>query len=125
MVQDVRERPLTYNLLVVPYSALTVCDRSVVLILDDRPDPQLWEHCKATHNSSMICLYDRHIINLSFTLYLCSFSSVSVQICCIFHYFSHTFHGFNGFSVTSWWVMQHVRGKPLLYRGHCKSAHNF
>ena len=82
-------------------------------------------HCKSTHNSSMICLYDRHIINLWFTLYLCSFSLVSVQICCIFYHFSHTFHSFNGFSVTSWWVMQHVREKPLPYRGHCKSAHNF
>ena len=76
----------------VPCSAPTVCDRSVVLILDDRPDPQLWGHCKSTHNSHMICLYDLHIINLWFTLYLCSFSSVSVHIRCIFH-------SFNGFSV--------------------------
>ena len=121
MVHDVRERPLTYNQLVVPCSALTVCDRSVVLILDDRPDPQLWGHCKSTHNSSRICLYDRHIINLWFTLYLCSFSPV--QICCIFHYFSHTFQSFNGFFVTSWWVTQHGKEKPLSYRGHCKSGH--
>ena len=28
----------------VPYSALTDYDRSVVLVLDDRPDPQLWGH---------------------------------------------------------------------------------
>ena len=41
--------------LVVPYSALTDNDRSVVLTLDDRPDPQLWGHCMSTHNSSMIC----------------------------------------------------------------------
>ena len=40
---------------VVPYSALTDYDRSVVLTLDDRPDPQLWGHCRSTHNSSMIC----------------------------------------------------------------------
>ena len=39
----------------VPYSALTDYDRSVVLTLDDRPDPQLWGHCRSTHNSSMIC----------------------------------------------------------------------
>ena len=38
----------------VPYSALTDCDRSVVLVLDDRPDPQLWGHCGSTHSSSMI-----------------------------------------------------------------------
>ena len=38
----------------VPYSALTDYDRSVVLVLDDRPDPQLWGHCRSTHNSSMI-----------------------------------------------------------------------
>ena len=41
----------------VPYSALTDCDRSVVLVLDDRPDPQLWGHCRSTHSSSMICLF--------------------------------------------------------------------
>ena len=38
----------------VPYSALTDYDRSVVLVLDDRPDPHLWVHCRSTHNSSMI-----------------------------------------------------------------------
>ena len=42
---------------VVPYSALTDCDRSVVLVLDDRPDPQLWGHCRSTHSSSMICFF--------------------------------------------------------------------
>ena len=31
-----------FFVLVVPYSALTDYDRSVVLTLDDRPDPQLW-----------------------------------------------------------------------------------
>ena len=41
----------------VPYSALTDYDRSVVLTLDDRPDPQLWGHCRSTHNSSMICFF--------------------------------------------------------------------
>ena len=44
-----------FIVLVVPYSALTDYDRSVVLTLDDRPDPQLWGHCRSTHNSSMIC----------------------------------------------------------------------
>ena len=46
---------MTYNQRVVPYSGPTDCDRSVVLTLDDRPDPQLWGHCRSTHNSSMIC----------------------------------------------------------------------
>ena len=46
-----------FIVLVVPYSALTDCDRSVVLVLDDRPDPQLWEHCGSTHSSSMICFF--------------------------------------------------------------------
>ena len=42
----------------VPYSALTDYDRSVVLTLDDRPDTQLWGHCRSTHNSSIffVCL---------------------------------------------------------------------
>ena len=44
-----------FIVLVVPYSALTDCDRSVVLVLDDRPYPQLWGHCRSTHSSSMIC----------------------------------------------------------------------
>ena len=43
-----------FIVLVVPYSALTDCDRSVVLVLDDRPDPQLWGDCGSTHSSSMI-----------------------------------------------------------------------
>ena len=46
-----------FIVLVVPYSALTDCDRSVVLVLDDRPDPQLWGHCRSTHSSSMICFF--------------------------------------------------------------------
>ena len=41
----------------VPYSAVTDYDRSVVLTIDDRPDPQLWGHCSSTHNSSMICFF--------------------------------------------------------------------
>ena len=41
----------------VPYSALTDCDRSVVLVLDDRSNPQLWGHCRSTHSSSMICFF--------------------------------------------------------------------
>ena len=51
----------------VPYSALTDCDRSVVLVLDDRPDPQLWEHCRSTHSSSMICFF--HFIVLKVSLW--------------------------------------------------------
>ena len=46
-----------FIVLVVPYSALTDCDRSVVLVLDDRPDPQLWGHCGSTRSSSMICFF--------------------------------------------------------------------
>ena len=46
-----------FIVLVVPYSALTDYDRSVVLTLDDRPDSQLWGHCRSTHNSSMICFF--------------------------------------------------------------------
>ena len=46
-----------FIVLVVPYSALTDYDRSVVLVLDDRPDPQLWGHCRSTHSSSMICFF--------------------------------------------------------------------
>ena len=41
----------------VPHSALTDYDRSVVLTLDDRPDPQLWGLCKSTHNSSIIFFF--------------------------------------------------------------------
>ena len=49
----------------VPYSALTDCDRSVVLTLDDRPDPQLWGHCRSTHNnSSMICFFVFAVVSL-------------------------------------------------------------
>ena len=64
MVQDVRERPLTYNYFLVPYSAPTDCDRSVVLTLDDRPDPQLWGHCRSTHNFSMICFFVFAVVSL-------------------------------------------------------------
>ena len=48
----------------VPYSALTDCDRSVVLTLEDRPDPQLWGHCRSTHNSSMICFFVFAVVSL-------------------------------------------------------------
>ena len=49
---------------VVPYSALTGYDRSVVLTLDDRPDPQLWGHSRSTHNSSMICIFVFAVVSL-------------------------------------------------------------
>ena len=48
----------------VPYSALTDYDRSVVLTLDDRPDPQPWGHCRSTHNSSMICFFVFAVVSL-------------------------------------------------------------
>ena len=48
----------------VPYSALMDCDRSVVLVLDDRPDPQLWGHCRSTHSSSMICFFVFAVVSL-------------------------------------------------------------
>ena len=50
--------------LVVPYSALTDYDRSVVLVLDDRHDPQLWGHCRSPHNSSMICFFVVAVVSL-------------------------------------------------------------
>ena len=50
--------------LVLTYSALTDCDRSVVLVLDDRPDPQLWGHCRSTHSSSMICFFVFAVVSL-------------------------------------------------------------
>ena len=53
-----------FIVLVVPYSALTEFDRSVVLTLDDRPDPQLWGHCRSTHNSSMICFFVFAVVSL-------------------------------------------------------------
>ena len=40
------------------------CDRSVVLTLDDRPDSQLWGHCRSTHNSSMICFSVFAVVSL-------------------------------------------------------------
>ena len=48
----------------VPYSALTDYDRSVVLVLDDRPDPQLWGHCRSTHNSAMIWFLCLQLVSL-------------------------------------------------------------
>ena len=53
-----------FIVLVVHYSALTDCDRSVVLVLDDRPDPQLWGHCRSTHSSSMICFFVFVVVSL-------------------------------------------------------------
>ena len=53
-----------FIVLVVPYSALTDCDRSVVLVLDDRPDPQLWGHCGSTHSFSMICFFVFAVVSL-------------------------------------------------------------
>ena len=52
-----------FIVLVVPYSVLTDYDRSVVLTLDDRPDPQLWGHCRSTHNS-MICFFGFAVVSL-------------------------------------------------------------
>ena len=54
----------SFIVVVVPYSALTDYDRSVVLALDDRPDPQLWGHCRSTHNSSMICFFVFAVVSL-------------------------------------------------------------
>ena len=48
----------------VPYSALTDCDRCVVLVLDDRPDPQLWGHCGSIHSSCMICFFVFAVLSL-------------------------------------------------------------
>ena len=43
---------------------LTDYDRSVVLTLDDRPDHQLWGHCRSTDNSSMICFFVFAVVSL-------------------------------------------------------------
>ena len=53
-----------FIVLVVPYSTLRNYNRSVVLTLDDRPDPQLWGHCRSTHNSSMICFFVFAVVSL-------------------------------------------------------------
>ena len=55
----------------VTCSALTVCDRSVVLILDDRPDLQLWGDCRSTHNLSMICYFKfSNRVSMSLNVYV-------------------------------------------------------
>ena len=59
-----------FIVLVVPYSALTDYDRSVVLTLDDRPDPQLWGHCRSTHNSSMIFFFSDEEVEQTYLCFL-------------------------------------------------------
>ena len=92
----------------VPYSALTDYDRSVVLTLDDRPDPQLWGHCRSTHNSSMICLFVFAVL-----FGILAMDGVSERNHC--HIIIFSLHCFKGFSVASWWIMQNVIEKPLPY----------
>ena len=99
-----------FIVLVVPYSALTDCDRSVVLVLDDRPDPQLWGHCRSTHNSSMICFF----VCLQWFLFgILAMDGMSERSHCLIIIFS--LYCFKGFSVASWRIMQHVIEKPLPY----------
>ena len=94
----------------VPYSALTDYDRSVVLTLDDRPDPQLWGHCRFTHNSSMICFF----LCLQWFLFgILAMDGMSERNHC--HIIIFSLHCFKGFSVASWRIMQHVIEKPLPY----------
>ena len=88
--------------LVVPYSALTDYDRSVVLVLDDRPDPQLWGHCRSTHNSSMIWFLCLHW----FLFGILAMDGMAERNHC---------HIIKGFPVASWRIMQHVIEKPLPY----------
>ena len=97
-----------FIVLVVPYSALADYDRSVVLTLDDRPDPQLWGHCRSTHNSSMICFF----LCLQWFLFgILATDGMSERNHC--HIIIFSLHCFNGFSVASWRIMQHVIEKPL------------
>ena len=98
-----------FHRLVGPYSALTDYDRSVVLVLDDRPDPQLWGHCRSTHNSSMIwflCLQ-------WFLSGILAMDGMSERDHC--HIIIFSLYCFKGFSVASWRIMQHVIEKPLPY----------
>ena len=99
-----------FIVLVVPYSALTDYDRSVVLTLDDRPDSQLWGHCRSTHNSSMICFF----VCLQWFLFgILAMDGMSERNHCHIIFFS--LYCFKGFSVASWRIMQHVIEKPLPY----------
>ena len=93
-----------FIVLVVPYSALTDCDRSVVLVLDDRPDPQLWGHCGSTHSSSMICFFVFAVVSL--------WHPGERNQC---HIIIFSLYCFKGSSVASWRIMQHVIEKPLPY----------
>ena len=86
----------------VPYSALTDYDRSVVITLDDRPDPQLWGHCRSTHNSSMIWFFVFAAMDGLFERNHC-------------HIIIFSLYCFKGFSVATWRIMQHVIEKPLPY----------
>ena len=92
----------------VPYSALTDCDRSVVLVLDDRPDPQLWGHCGST------LLYDFFFVCLQWFLFgILAMDGMSERNHS--HIIIFSLHCFKGFSVASWRIMQHVIEKPLPY----------
>ena len=94
----------------VPYSALTDCDRSVVLVLDGRPDPQLWGNCRSTHSSSMICFF----LCLQWFLFgILAMDGMSERNQC--HIIIFSLYCFKGFSVASWRIMQHVIEKPLPY----------
>ena len=90
---------------------LTVLSRiMIVLTLNDRPDPQLWGHCRSTHNSSMICFF----LFLQWFLFgILMMDGMSERNHCHIIFFS--LHCFNGFSVASWRIMQHVIEKPLPY----------
>ena len=98
-----------FIVLVVPYNALTNCDRSVVLVLNDRPDPQLWGHCRSTHSSSMI-----FFLCLQWFLFgILAMDGMSERNQC--HIIIFSLYCFKGFSVASWRIMQHVIEKPLSY----------
>ena len=98
-----------FIVLVVPYSALTDCDRSVVLVLDDRPDPQLCGHCRSTYNSSMIWF-----LCLQWFLFgILAMDGMSERNHC--HIIIFSLYCFKGFSVASWRIMQYVIEKPLPY----------
>ena len=94
----------------VPHSALTDCDRSVVLVLDDRPDPQLWGHCGSTHSSSMICFF---LWSQWFLFGILAMDGMSERN--QGHIIIFSLYCFKGLSVASWRIMQHVIEKPLPY----------
>ena len=67
-------------------------------------------HCRSTHNSSTICFF----WGLQWFLFgILVLDGMSERNHC--HIIIFSLHCFNGFSVASWRIMQHVIEKPLPY----------